>query len=286
MLGTGAWVLTRPASADQDAEDFKVSLNELSLRRTLAAGQMNHLDLAKTARREFDIESIEYASQFFRQRVEDEEYLMEMNKRAADHGVRQILIMVDGEGRLGDPHTELRNAAVRNHHKWIHAARKLGCHAIEVDTTSTGTPAEQLNHVAEGIRVLCEYAEPHHIYILVGCRNRQAANAGWLLRVIQQVDHPACAALPTFPSLAASIVTDDIARLVPRTKGVCATAQDFDSEGRETHIDFLRIMSVLVEAGYRGYVSIAYQGDRLPEPDGIRATKALLEAAQSALRTS
>jgi L-ribulose-5-phosphate 3-epimerase len=32
-----------------------------------------------------------------------------------------------------------------------------------------------------------------------------------------------------------------------------------------------------VDAGYRGYVGIEYEGQHLPEPEGIEATRRLLE---------
>jgi hypothetical protein len=40
------------------------------------------------------------------------------------------------------------------------------------------------------------------------------------------------------------------------------------------------MMKIVYDAGYRGYVGIEYEGNRLSEPDGIRATKALLERIQ------
>jgi hypothetical protein len=37
------------------------------------------------------------------------------------------------------------------------------------------------------------------------------------------------------------------------------------------------MMKIVIDAGYRGFVGIEYGGNRLSEPDGIRATKSLLE---------
>lgn len=282
MLGAGAWGLGKPAFASLEDRRFQISLNELSLQRAILWGQLDHLDLARAARTQFDIGAVEYLSRFFQQHAKDEKYLMEMNKRAADQNVRQLLIVVDDEGRLGDPNPELRKSAVANHHKWIDAAKALGCHSIKVDTASEGTPDERLGRVAEAVRALCEYAEQQHINVLVGCGEGEAAGAAWLSRVIGQVNHPACGALPTFAGLAASKSNEDVAKLIPLAKAISATAHDFNAEGKETAIDFFRIVPVVLAGGYQGYVGIAYQGERLDELEGIRATKALLEAAQSA----
>ncbi len=275
------WGVAKPLSAAAENRLFQISLNERSLARSLSSGGLDHLDLAKTARTRFDIAAIEYVSRFFRDRVHEAKYLMEMNRRAADHDVRQLLIVVDGEGRLDYSEAELRQQAVRNHHKWIDAAKVLGCHSIEVDTGSMRVPEERLAYLIEAVRAVCEYAEPHHINVLVGCRNEEAADAGWLLRVIQQVDHPACGALPSLAGLLSS-KSEDVARLIPLAKGICATARDFDAHGRETHVDFFRVLPAVLAGGYRGYVGIVYQGERRDEMEGILATKLLLEAVRSA----
>ena len=37
------------------------------------------------------------------------------------------------------------------------------------------------------------------------------------------------------------------------------------------------MMRIVLKAGYKGFVGIEYEGTKLSEPDGIRATKKLLE---------
>lgn len=279
-LSVGAWGVARSVVAGPGEHKFQLSLNEWSLQRALSSGRVDHLDLAKTARTQCDLPAVEYVSRYFANRVQDEAYLQEMNKRAAEYDVRQLLIAVDGEGRLGAPDPSDRKKAVHNHRKWLVAAETLGCHSIEVDMGSVGTPEEQLDRVAEGLAALCEYADKHHINVLAGCRGRPSADAGWLLQVIRKAGHSACGALPSFAGLAASQSDADVAELLKLAKGMSADARDFDGQGRETHIDFFRIVSAIIANGYRGYVGIAYQGRELGELEGVRATKILLEAAR------
>ena len=51
----------------------------------------------------------------------------------------------------------------------------------------------------------------------------------------------------------------------------------FDKEGNETQTDYRRMMRIVVDAGYRGYVGIEFEGTKHTKFDGIRLTKALLE---------
>jgi sugar phosphate isomerase/epimerase len=272
--------LAKSVFAGPGDREFQLSLNERSLQRALSSGRVDHLDLATTARTLCDLPAVEYVSHFFADRAQDEAYLKDMNKRAAEYNVRQLLIVVHGEGRLGAPNPGDRKKAVSNHRKWLVAAEALGCHSIEVDTHSEGTPEEQLGRVAEGLAALCEDADKHHINVLAGCRSRPSRDAGWLLQVIRKAGHSACGALPSFAGLAASQRDEDIAALLKLAKGMSADARDFDAQGRETQIDFFRIVSAIVSNGYRGYVGIAYQGGELGELEGILATKTLLETAR------
>ncbi|MCR4375747.1 MAG: sugar phosphate isomerase/epimerase, partial [Acidobacteria bacterium] len=111
----------------QPAPLFRISLAQWSLHRTLRAKELDHLDFAKTAKRDFGIDAIEYVNSFFKDKAKDAAYLKEMNTRAAGEGVTQWLIMCDGEGQLGDPNEAARLQAVENHRKWVEAAKVLGC---------------------------------------------------------------------------------------------------------------------------------------------------------------
>jgi hydroxypyruvate isomerase len=66
---------------------------------------------------------------------------------------------------------------------------------------------------------------------------------------------------------------------MPWARGVSAKSHEFDEEGNETTKDYYRLLKIVKEAGYKGYIGIEYEGSVLSEPDGILATKALLEKA-------
>lgn len=70
---------------------------------------------------------------------------------------------------------------------------------------------------------------------------------------------------------------------MPFARAVSAKSYDFDDAGHETTIDYRRMMRIVVEAGYDGYVGIEYEGDRLSEADGILATRDLLRSVRAQL---
>ncbi|MBI2401327.1 MAG: TIM barrel protein [Gemmatimonadetes bacterium] len=238
---------------------FTISLAEWSLHRTLQAGELDNLDFPATAGRVYGLDAVEYVNTFFQDHARDADYLRELRRRADDAGVRSLLIMCDGEGALGDPAAAARTQAVENHYRWVEAAAFLGCHSIRVNAQSAGTPDEQRRLAADGLRRLVEFAAPREINVIVENHGGISSNGAWLAGVIAAVDHPRCGT------------------------AVSAKSHDFDAQGNERHTNYRRMLKIVLDAGYRGYLGIEYEGDELSEADGIRATKALLERVRSEL---
>jgi L-ribulose-5-phosphate 3-epimerase len=286
--GMGLMSLTGAELRGAQKELFPISLAEWSLHRTLFAKRLDHLDFARTAKEEFGISAVEYVNQFFKDKAKDQKYLSEMKKRTSDLGVRNVLIMIDEEGALGDIDESRRKQAVENHYKWVEAGKFLGCHSIRVNAQSQGEYAEQLERAADGLRRLTEFGAQHEISVIVENHGGLSSNGVWLSSVIKKVNHPRCGTLPDFGNfdLGNGQQYDrykGVQELMPFAKGVSAKSMDFDDQGNETKIDYRRIMKIVIDAGYRGHVGIEYSGERLSEPDGIRATKKLLERVRAQL---
>ena len=273
-------------AASSEAEHgplFKISLAEWSLHKMLFAKQLDNLDFPRVTRQDFGLEGVEYVNQFFKDKAKDEKYLAELLKRSRDHGVRNVLIMCDGEGNLGDPDPAKRTTAVQNHYQWVDAAKFLGCHSIRVNAASSGPWEEQVKLAADGLRRLTEYGAKNKMNVIVENHGGLSSNGKWLSQVMRTVNHPRCGTLPDFGNFRIRpgeeydkyLGTDE---LMTFAKGVSAKSHDFLPNGEEADKDYRRLMRIVLEKhGYRGFVGIEYEGSKLSEYDGIRATKRLLE---------
>ena len=269
---------------------FDISLAQWSLNRQFFGGKIDALDFAKVSRERFDIGAIEYVNQFFKDKANDEAYLGQLKSRAADHGVESLLIMVDGEGSLGHANSVERNKAVQNHHKWADAAKFLGCHSIRVNaaTTGNGSFEEKQKLAADGLRSLSEYGAKHDLNVIVENHGGLSSNGAWLAGVMKIVDLPNCGTLPDFGNFntGGGKMYDrykGVTELMPFAKAVSAKSHDFDAEGNEEHTDYRRMMRIVLDAGYRGYVGIEYEGGKVDAYKGIDLTKALLEQVRDEL---
>ena len=245
---------------------------------------MDHLDFAMVARKEFGIEAIEFVNTFFKDKATDPAYLAEMNRRARENGVIHHLIMCDAEGRLGDPDPALRTRAIENHRKWVDAAKTLGCITIRVNAESEGTPEEQQQLCADGLRRLTEYGASQDINVIVENHGGITSNGEWLAGLMRRVNHPRCGTLPDFGNFYEYDRYRGVTDLMPFAKAVSAKSYDFDEKGEETKIDYRRMLRIVTGAGFHSWLGIEYEGDRLGEKEGIARTKALLEKIREELK--
>ncbi len=200
--------------------------------------------------------------------------------------MKQLLIMIDGEGNLGDPDNAKRKTAVENHHKWAEAAKTLGCHSIRVNAGSSGTYEDQMKLAADGLRSLSEFAAKLGLNVIVENHGGLSSNGEWLAGVMKLVNLKNCGTLPDFGNFR---IKDGemydrykgVTELMPFAKAVSAKSHDFDDKGNEIHTDYFKMMKIVLAAGYSGYVGIEYEGSKLDEFAGIRATKALLERVRA-----
>lgn len=275
---------------------FEISLAQWSLHKMLFAKEIDNLDFPGITKKEFGISVVEYVNTFFKDKAENTQYLNELLKRCKDNGVKNHLIMCDGEGDLGNTDAGARNKAVENHYKWVNAAKYLGCATIRVNAAGKGTADEVANAAAEGLAKLGEYAAKEKINVIVENHGGYSSNGQWLSSVMKKVNKPNVGTLPDFGNFCIKRDAKDwkkcvegydrykgTAELMPFAKGVSAKSYDFDEKGNCVETDYEKILKIVKDSGFKGYVGIEYEGSALPEKEGILKTKNLLQRIQSSL---
>jgi sugar phosphate isomerase/epimerase len=294
---------TLPASSAKAAPSskkplFKISLAQWSLHKRLFKREgtvpLDHLDFARTAR-SFGIDGLEYVNAFFFDKAKDADYLREMNNRAESEGVKNLLIMVDREGMIGNPDNAERTKTVENHQKWLEAAATLGCHSIRVNAGSKGTFEEQQKLAADGLHRLCEAGDKVGINVIVENHGGLSSNGKWLSGVMKMVDHKRCGTLPDFGNFLINRETQEwydiykgMKDLMPYAKAVSAKAYDWavhpdpnvcvvQRPNQKREVDFKKMLKIVLKNGYNGYIGIEYEGGYQDEMQGIAMTKGVLD---------
>ena len=264
QTGLAAGALTSGAAWAKDVAPLQISLAQWTINRELRSGKIDNLDFAKVAA-EHGIHAVEYVNQFFMDKAKDAKYLGEMKKRAADQGVKSLLIMCDREGNIGDPDSAKRKQTVDNHRKWLDAAKFLGCHSIRVNAGSSGTWDEQVKLAAAGLSRLTAIGAKLGLNVIVENHGGLSSNADWLVAVIKKVDHERCGTLPDFGNFRIKPGESydsyrGMQKLLPFAKGVSVKDRVWDDKGKQSALDYDRMLKLVHASGFRGYCGIEFGG--------------------------
>ncbi len=276
---------------------FKLSLAQWSLNKSIFGKKMDNLDFAAKAKN-LGFEGIEYVNQFFFEKAKDMDYLKEMKMRADGSGVKNLLIMIDREGGLGEPDEKMRREAVEKHYKWVDAAKFLGCHSIRVNAFGKGSAEEVAKGAVDGLGTLATYAKNVGLNVIVENHGGYSSNGKWLSDVMQQINMPNCGTLPDFGNFCIKRDSGQewggkcveeydrykgVEEMMKFAKAVSAKANNFDENGNEVETDYMKMMKIVKDAGYRGYVGVEFEGSKMGEEQGIIATRDLLIKVGKAL---
>jgi len=258
-------------------EQFKISLAEWSLHRTLGKGTITNLDFPRITKETYGLDAVEYVSIYFKGKSEDNGYLTALKDSCTKYGVRSLLIMVDGEGSLADTSLAVRTKAIENHYKWVKAAKFLGCHSIRVNAAGKGTMGQMQAAAIDALSKLSEYAAGYGINVIVENHGGNSSIGKWLAEIMKTVNKPNCGVLPDLGNFYEYDRYAGVTDMMPFAKGVSGKTYDFDAEGNETKVDYVKMMKIISDSKYTGYIDVEYEGNKLSEDEGIKASIALIK---------
>ena len=273
----------------------KISLAQWSLHRAIKINQtLSPFDFSLKAR-EMGFDAVEYVSSLYWNELKTKpikKVTKTLLNNSKDHGIKNLLIMVDGEGDLASNNKNKRQKSIDNHKKWIEMAYDLGCHSIRVNLNGEKSKNKWIEYSSESLTQLCLISRKDKINIIVENHGGLSSNASYLANVMKNVNLDNCGTLPDFGNFCIEKIDPEnyfsqcineydkyqgMTQLMPYAKAVSAKSYDFDTNGEERTIDFKRIIDITKEFNYDGYYGIEYEGLNLGENDGIIKTKKLLE---------
>ncbi len=205
--------------------------------------------------------------------------------------MENLLIMVDGEGDLAVRSARKRAKAINKHKVWIETAAAMGCHSIRINLFGEEDKEKWKAFSADSMRKLGEYSADFKVNILVENHGYLSSNGELVMEMLDQVNLPNCGTLPDFGNFClereggerwgAKCIREydrykGVEELLPKAFAVSAKSHDFDAAGNEINTDYLRMLQLVKQSGYTGFIGVEYEGDKMNEIDGILATKNLL----------
>jgi len=285
---------------------FKLSLAQWSVHKQIIEGKLDPVDFAEKAK-SLGFEGLEYVSQLYTnylKKGDDPKLAMQslldtLKIKSEKFGMQNIGIMIDNEGDLASPNEKDRLLGVENHKKWIDASAFLGGQYVRVNLFGTDDPSVWVAQSVKSLKALAAYAKDKNINVIVENHGYLSSNTPELIKVMKDVAMSNCGVLPDFGNFclkregnkrwdAPCIEEYDrylgVKGMIPYAKAVSAKSYDFDEAGDETLIDYYKMLQIVKDGGYKGFIGVEYEGDRLSEEEGIIATKKLVLKAAKQLK--
>ena len=278
------------SASSNNKDQLKISLAQWSLNKAIKSGELSPLDFAKKAR-SFDIDAIEYVSGLYTnhtdilKKISMQKLSKELLKRSDDYGIDNVLIMIDSQGSLASSNKKERLKAIDNHKKWIDFSYEIGCETMRVNLSGETKLDRWTENSIKSLTELSDYNKS--INVVVENHGGLSSNGKYLSNVMSKVNIDNCGTLPDFGNFCIDgspracnewyDIYKGVEELMPYAHAVSAKSYDFDDSGNETKIDYSKMIDIVKKAGYKGYIGIEYEGNRMSEDDGIIATKKLLE---------
>ncbi len=280
---------------------FKLSLAQWSMHNMIQKDGVDPYSFAEKAK-SWGFSGLEYVSQLYDDELmaanfSDEAmaaFVEKSNAESKKHGLENLIIMIDNQGDLATSDAEERKKGVENHFKWVDAAMAMGCHSIRVNISGSTVPEEWMASAVDGLTQLATYAKDKNVNVIVENHGGLSSNAAMLAEIMTKVNMDNCGTLPDFGNFC--ITKDDadncvehydnykgVTELMPYAKAVSAKSHNFDADGNETEVDYVKLLQIVKDAGYAGYIGVEYEGTELGEEAGIIATKELMLKAAKQL---
>lgn len=262
---------------------MKLACSSWSFEQVIAAGQMDQGEWLRFCAEELALDGVELLDRHFP--TTDIAYLREIKKLCADLYLTVCGASVSND--FGRPEAGERQQEIERVRAWVDIAQFLG--APDLRVFAGWVPVEQRREQGRGLGGLVgrllrrEGAARRRFWAeMVSCLRECAAYAeekgvvlglenhdgNGLVTTADEVER--CLREVSSPWLRHTLDTGNygdlasIERTLPRTVHVHAKLYDVDEEGRDRRLDWERIMRILTDGGYRGFLSIEYEGAEDP----------------------
>lgn len=258
---------------------------------SIVKGPLDPLDFPVLTRTRYGLDAIELEASLYYAHARDAAYWRRLRQRCDDADVTCLLIANVWAGNLATVERAQRGAVAREYHPWIDAAAILGCHSVMVNVNARRGDRQALGAAAiEELSALLEYSRKSQVGVLVENHGWYSSYVPWLIDIVRGVNDPLCKLTVDLGNFCrtwrgAECVDQQydpyagVALMLPYARAVSAKTIRFDAHGNETLIDYSRMLRIIRESGYRGYLGIEYAGDELPADEGIRKSIDLITRA-------
>lgn len=255
---------------------LQISLQQYSFNRMFRSKKLDPLEYPNFAVEKTKIKALEYFNGFFEEKLGSAKFLTELKNRCRDLGVENQLMLCRSDLALDSAEARERKNAAAYLARWGEFAKALGCHSIRVDCRSKGSREEVKKQAVDGLNHLCELLKPMKVNAIVENHGNWSSKGDWLREVMSLVKGRNCGTLPDFGNFKDYDKYQGVEDMLPWAKAICAKVHEINSDGEAAHTDFTRMLKIVKEGGFKGFIGIEFEGAADPV-SGVLKTKKLIQ---------
>ncbi len=260
---------------------LKLSIAGYSYRKLLTAKEKPMtLDDFIEKGAELGLDAVEPTSYYFKDT--SPKYLRHLRSKAFRLGLDISGTAVGND--FGHPPGPKRDQQIAHVKKWIEHAEILGAPVIRIfagHAKKGQTPDEAHKLMVEGIEACCAYAGEHGIYLALENHGGPTVTAEAMLKIVKDVQSPWFGVNLDTGNFRSADPYADMAAVAPYALNVQVKVE-LRVAGKAEPSDYKRIVKILRDAGYRGYLALEYEAREDPLSAIPRHVAALREAIHGA----
>jgi sugar phosphate isomerase/epimerase len=271
-LGAIGWNAVRPALAHIDPEErksspgapFKLAVAAYSYRQLLQGQKtMTLFDFIRKCA-EMGADGVELTEYYFEKPI-TQDYLMRLKRSA--HLWGQTITGTPIGNQFTFPAGPERDRQIETYKKWIDVSADLASPAIRTFAGSAPkgvSESDARRSVVECLEIVCEHAAKRGVFVAVENHGGVVATADGLLEIVRAVKSPWLGINLDTGNFRTEDPYADLARCAPYAVTVQYKV-DMHPKGQAAQpADFSRILKILREANYRGFVTLEYEAREDP----------------------
>jgi L-ribulose-5-phosphate 3-epimerase len=241
---------------------LRAGLVAYSFRKELESRAMTYEALIRLAS-ELGLDGIDTTVYWFPDT--SDKFLASLRRTAYKHAVSLYGIGV--RVQLCRPTPELQRAEAAEAAKWVDIADKLGASHVRVfggSVPKNATESQAIGWAVEVLKRAADYAGSKGILLGVEDDGGLTATAEPTVELIRRTDSPWAGInldVGNFPKNGYS----QVALCIPYAVNVHFKDQITDETGAPVKADWDRLISMFAKGGYKGYLSLEYEGDEKPD---------------------
>jgi sugar phosphate isomerase/epimerase len=266
----------------QQAGPYKLALAAYSYRDFLQ-GPKKSMTLFDFIHRsaEMGTDGVELTEYYFEKPVTPE-YLIELKRQC--HLWGQSITGTPIGNNFTMPAGPERDKQIEAYNKWVDVSATLGSPTIRTFAGSTPkglTDGDARRNVIETLEIVCDYAAKKGVYVAVENHHGVVAEPDGLLEVVKGVKSPWCGINLDCGNFYTEDPYGDLARCAPYAVTVQYKVDMFPKGKGRVDADFPRVLKILRDSGYRGFITLEYENKEDPLVAVPRHLTAMRKAMQA-----